>query len=260
MCFSNFLISTQNVGFIDGCPLSSPIIPIHKAPDPCTPPSSGKELQWPRCVSKQSGCEMAEIYRQPSLPPLPLSFQTPVCIFQFSTLGGGMELVFCHSFIHNNKRKGRKESPWCLPLCWQNSLRPYTADDCPRLIVLWETPSVTVVPARLLAWHCCCLTRFIFDSGSQEHWCGERFGKTVLTAHLFGVSGCIQASGNTLSSGSMCSENWGFDCQSLWRGDQSDYIHLLKRSLKWSLPLAGLLTQLIASFYCSLDMNPDHIM
>ena len=47
--------------------------PFPWASRPLRSPSSGNSLQWPRCVSKQSGCEMAEICRQPSLPPFPPS-------------------------------------------------------------------------------------------------------------------------------------------------------------------------------------------
>lgn len=109
MCFLRFLVSTQILGFTFGASFSNPHIPIHRPPNPSCSPSSGKELQWPRCVSKQSGCEMAEICRQASLPS-PLLLSSPLCMFHFPPLGGGMRLVFpfcCWlSSIHKKRTEG----------------------------------------------------------------------------------------------------------------------------------------------------------
>lgn len=108
MCFSRFLISTQNLGFTFGSSLSSSHIPIHKPPDPYAPPSSGKVLLWPPCVSKQSGCEMAEICRQLSLLPLPPLLSVSSVYVPLSTTRGRDEADNL-AFLNSSQKRERKE-------------------------------------------------------------------------------------------------------------------------------------------------------
>lgn len=52
-------------------PSQRPTYPSHRPSGLYAPPSSGKTLPLPHCVSKQPGCEMAEICRRPPLVLLP---------------------------------------------------------------------------------------------------------------------------------------------------------------------------------------------
>lgn len=144
-------ICSGSLGFLFGASYSSLHIHIHKAPDPLQSPSSGKLLQWPRCVSKQSGCEMAEICRQPSLPPFPpLLSVSSVHVPRSTTRGRDEAGMFCVwlSSIHEKRELKDSSSPHPHQI---SSCRSYTTEGCPRLDVHWEAPSVLVSIDQFLA-------------------------------------------------------------------------------------------------------------
>lgn len=69
-------------------PYQSPKSPCQRPSGLLARPSSGKTLPLPHRVSKQPGCEMAEICREPSLallpsPPLPFVLCSPHRAFPF---------------------------------------------------------------------------------------------------------------------------------------------------------------------------------
>lgn len=90
------LISRQSLGFTFGASFSSFHFPHPQAPRPLQSPSSGKELQWPRYVSKHSGCKMAERSADSllRLPP-PFCFLSSTVSVPLSTTRGRDEAGVC---------------------------------------------------------------------------------------------------------------------------------------------------------------------
>lgn len=168
MCYLRLLISTHNPWLHIWSFFQQQPYPHPQASRPLRSPSSGKLLQWPRCVSKQSGCEMAEICRQPSLPPFPPSPFCLQCMFHFPPLGGGMRLVFFFfmvtGFSSIYKNKELSDSSSLHPhVCSLDSLRSYTTEDSPQ----------TRCSLRNTLSHCAHrpvlgLTLLLFDKGARS--------------------------------------------------------------------------------------------
>lgn len=91
-----------------------PHIPIQKSSNPYAPHlverrSNGHDVSVNNLVAKWRRSADSLLCL-----PSPSPFQSPMVMFHFPTLGGGMRLVFWHSLIHDNKRTWGKEGVFWL--------------------------------------------------------------------------------------------------------------------------------------------------
>lgn len=115
LIYSTFSSALRTLAWHFGSSLSFSHIPIHKPPDPYAPPSSGNVLLWPRCVSKQSGCEMAEICRQHSLLPLPPLLSVSTAYVPLYTTRGRDKAGILASLNSSLKRERKEGVSLSLP-------------------------------------------------------------------------------------------------------------------------------------------------